>query len=537
MGLIMKKRRSLLLLFGIMVTMTFLSVYTPRAENEKATSPQSFEKRADVITIDALKRFGRLERPEVEFFHDQHTGALEKLGKDCQTCHLSENNHLSYNFKRLKDTSRKEVMEIYHGECMVCHKDMYAEGEKTGPIEICGDCHLKKPRSTSIRNPMGLDKSLHFRHSKAFENKCEQCHHEYNEKTEKLFYAKGKEGSCRYCHKAETEENRISLELASHQSCIDCHRERLLKKEIAGPIDCSGCHEPDQQQKIKKAKDVPRLDRNQPDAVLIQAMGQGQDKKKPVAEMNPVPFDHQAHEGYKDTCLVCHHEDLNSCNSCHNLAGSTEGGDIKLEEAMHGLGNEQSCLGCHEIEQRQKECSGCHASMDKGLQKETASCLRCHTEPLSGNSGNSNKPALTAGNLLNSRRAVTGTYSSADIPEKVIIEALTQEYGAVELPHRKIVQTLVKNIQDSKLANYFHRDKGTICQGCHHNSPMSKTPPSCVSCHSKPFDEKNPFRPGLKAAYHLQCMGCHDEMGIEQPKSTECTDCHEAVGKSELYES
>ena len=62
----MKKRRSLLLLFGIMVTMTFLSVYTPRAENEKATSPPSFEKRADVITIGSLRRFGGLERPEVE---------------------------------------------------------------------------------------------------------------------------------------------------------------------------------------------------------------------------------------------------------------------------------------------------------------------------------------------------------------------------------------------------------------------------------------------------------------------------------------
>ena len=533
----MKKRRSLLLLFGIMVTMTLVSIYTTRAENKKAASSPSIEKRADVITIGSLRRFGGLERPEVEFFHDKHTVALEKVGKDCQACHLLENDRLSYEFKRLKDTSRKEVMEIYHGECMVCHKEMYGEGEKTGPIEICGNCHLKKPRSTSIRNPMGLDKSLHFRHSEALGNECEQCHHEYDEKTKKLFYAKGKEGSCRYCHKAETADGRISIALASHQSCIDCHRERLSKNEIAGPIRCGGCHELDKQQLIKKAKDVPRLERNQPDAVLIRTVMQGNDNRKPVAEMNPVPFNHSAHEGYKDTCLVCHHEDLNSCNSCHSLAGSKEGGDIKLEKAMHQLGNEQSCLGCHEIEQRQKECSGCHASMEKGLQKETDSCLKCHTEALSGSHGDSQRPELIAGKLLDSRKAVTDTYKDADIPEKVIIEVLAHEYGSVELPHRKIVQTLVENIQDSKLAGYFHRDQATICQGCHHNSPISKTPPRCVSCHGKPFDEKNPFSPGLKAAYHLQCMGCHDEMGIEQPKSTECTSCHEAVGKSELYES
>jgi len=533
----MKKRRSLLLLFVIMVTITLVSIYTTRAENEKAPSSQFIEKRADVITIGSLRRFGGLERPEVDFFHDQHTDALEKKGKDCQTCHLSENDHLSYTFKRLKDAGRKEVMELYHGECMVCHKEMYAEGEKTGPIEVCGECHQKKPKATSIRNPMGLDKSLHFRHSEALENECEQCHHEYDEKSKKLFYAKGKEGSCRYCHKAETEDNRISTELASHQSCVDCHRERLLKKETAGPIHCNGCHEPDKQQLIKRVKDVPRVERNQPDVVLIRAEMLGQAKQKLVAEMNPVPFDHQAHEGYKDTCLVCHHEDLNSCNSCHSLAGSKEGSDIRLEEAMHQLGNEQSCLGCHEIEQRQKECSGCHASMEKGLQKETASCLKCHTESLTGSHGDSQKPELIARNQLNSRKAVTDTYNVADIPEKVIIEGLAHQYGAVELPHRKIVQTLVKNIQDSKLANYFHRDKGTICQGCHHNSPISKKPPRCVSCHGKPFDAKNLSRPGLRAAYHLQCMGCHDEMGIEQPKSTECADCHEEVGKSELYES
>ena len=533
----MKKRRRLLPLFGIMVMMTLVVIYTPRAEVNRTASLPSIEKRADIITIDSMRRFGALERPEVAFFHDQHTEALEKMGKDCQACHLSENNRLSFNFKRLKDTNRKEVMDLYHGECMVCHRDINAEGKKTGPIEVCGDCHLKERKATSIRNPIGLDKSLHYRHSEALDNKCEQCHHEYDEKAKKLFYAKGKESSCRYCHKSETEDNRISLELASHQSCVACHLERVSKKESAGPIQCKGCHEPGMQQQITKVKDVPRLDRNQPDVVLITALGEEKNRPKLVAEMNPVPFDHKAHESYNDTCHVCHHEDLNPCNSCHNLAGSKEGGDIKLEEAMHRVGNEQSCLGCHEIEQRQKECSGCHASLDKGLQKDTASCLKCHSEPLSGGNGGSNKSELIARKLLDSRRAVTGTFRAADIPETVIIDSLAKEYGAVELPHRKIVETLVQNIEGSKLASYFHSDEGTICQGCHHNSPISKKPPRCVSCHSKPFDEKNPFRPGLKAAYHLQCMGCHDEMGIEQPKSTECTDCHEAVGKSELYES
>ena len=111
----MKKRRLLLPLFGIMVMMPLVVIYTPRAEVNRTVSLPTFEKRADVITIDSMKRFGALERPEVAFFHDQHTDALEKMGKDCQACHLSENNQLSYNFKRLKDTNRKEIMEISGG--------------------------------------------------------------------------------------------------------------------------------------------------------------------------------------------------------------------------------------------------------------------------------------------------------------------------------------------------------------------------------------------------------------------------------------
>ena len=92
------------------------------------------------------------------------------------------------------------------------------------------------------------------------------------------------------------------------------------------------------------------------------------------------------------------------------------------------------------------------------------------------------------------------------------------------MPHRQIVQALVKGIGDSKLAAYYHADPGTICQGCHHNSPIAKKPPQCGSCHGKPFDEKKPHTPGLLGAYHIQCMGCHAEMGIEKPVG--CTECH-----------
>jgi len=83
------------------------------------------------------------------------------------------------------------------------------------------------------------------------------------------------------------------------------------------------------------------------------------------------------------------------------------------------------------------------------------------------------------------------------------------------------------NIKDNKLAGYFHAEKGTVCQSCHHNSPLDKQPPHCGSCHGKPFDERNILKPGIIGAYHQQCMGCHQVLKLEKPKSTGCTDCHE----------
>jgi hypothetical protein len=128
---------------------------------------------------------------------------------------------------------------------------------------------------------------------------------------------------------------------------------------------------------------------------------------------------------------------------------------------------------------------------------------------------------------LGQRDAVTRTYADEEIPETVTIEILSNKYEGVKLPHRKIIRTMVDKIENNKLANFFHSEKGTVCQGCHHNSPAAKTPPKCISCHSKPFNAKDPFKPGMIAAYHRQCMECHKSMGIAKPVATNCTACHQ----------
>ena len=123
-------------------------------------------------------------------------------------------------------------------------------------------------------------------------------------------------------------------------------------------------------------------------------------------------------------------------------------------------------------------------------------------------------------------QATFGISYDVKIPEKVVIKELTERFEPVEFEHRKVYDALVKNIKGDKLAGYFHQSGATICQGCHHNSPVSGQPPRCGSCHGKPFNEKYLHAPGIKGAYHRQCMGCHVEMGIKKPANVECAGCH-----------
>jgi Zn finger protein HypA/HybF involved in hydrogenase expression len=132
--------------------------------------------------------------------------------------------------------------------------------------------------------------------------------------------------------------------------------------------------------------------------------------------------------------------------------------------------------------------------------------------------------------MLKGRNLNPGTYPAESFPDKVVIQELSDQYEPVAFAHGKHVAALAKGTQGSRLAQYFHYEPGTLCQGCHHNSPASLKPPRCSSCHAQYFDVKQPARPGLQAALHGQCMRCHQEMAVK-PVATACTECHQAKKK------
>ena len=526
----MVKGKSFLIGTGISVAIVILLVCFMGALDVKALSKtpdetQSFMFRPDIVTFDNMEAFGKLKKTKVVFLHDQHTDALEKKNKDCMACHKTENGRISPKFMTLKDISREELTKIYCDNCTKCHSDTIAAGEKAGPVK-CDECHKERPLIKSSRVPMGFDKSLHYRHSKVQNNKCERCHHEYNEKNKKLFYAKGKEGTCRYCHLEQSKnldaQKPMSMRLASHLACIDCHQKTVAKQMDAGPARCAGCHDAKEQLKIEKVKRVPRLKRGQPDNVLIKTG----DKKGRIPRMMRVPFDHKAHEKYNDTCRVCHLASLESCSKCHPLTGSKNKKDITLETVFHKRGHQSSCTGCHESKQQDKSCAGCHAFMTKTRQQDSAACLRCHMVPLPERTGvlSTSKAAKMARLIPQLWKETFGPIYKVDVPKTIVIKDLMDNYELVRYPHRKVFNTMVKQLENSKLAKYFHYDKTTLCLGCHHNTPAAGNPPKCGNCHGAPFNENNLHRPGIKASYHQQCMGCHQKMGIT--KYLSCTSCH-----------
>ncbi|MFO7558136.1 MAG: cytochrome c3 family protein [Desulfobacterales bacterium] len=507
-----------ILFFGIAILSLITGIHVYGIE-KFSEPPESG--RADLIRIESMARFGDLERPPVTFLHDRHTTALEKQAKDCSACHLTSENRMVLQFKHIgEDIGKKDLMNLYHEECIGCHKATEKLRFETGPVE-CGGCHTKQPINSS-RQPMQFDKSLHYRHSMAQDNKCEKCHHEYNATTKKLFYKKGNEGSCRYCHLSRAHENREAMSSVSHLSCIDCHQKTVQRNKKSGPVTCRGCHDLKYQKKIERVVEVPRIDRNQPDAVFVK-----NEDVKESGRMDRVPFDHKAHEKYSDRCIDCHHKNLSTCNSCHILKGKEEGDWVKLFQAMHQPDSNRSCMGCHVTRQEVKECRGCHGFLEKSRRQDDQSCQQCHRELIREDQDAvaSEAGQTIALKILSERSSIRETVSREDIPEKIVLNKQSDTYKAFEMPHRKIVFSLMEKIKNNNLAAFFHREKGTICKGCHHNSPVSLKPPKCGSCHGKPFDDKDKFRPGLKGAYHIQCMECHQNMEIEGLGG--CTDCHE----------
>ncbi len=458
-----------------------------------------------IIVMDNIGAFDVMERPSVEFDHAAHADAMKSEG--CTACHRVENERLMPKLSGIPNVGdRDELLDGFHGRCIGCHSERADAAQSSGPV-TCGECHVRRPDGVSTRAAMSFDYSLHARHAQAYPERCEECHHVYDEQQQKLVYVKGEEDACRSCHGESDVNDTPSLENASHRGCISCHLNRQAAELEAGPVRCVGCHDLDHQLAIKTldAAEIPRLLRGQPDSVWI---------VDDEARTRVVAFDHKGHESVTTSCSTCHHQTMKPCGECHTLVGSTEGGGVTMAVAYHLDGSEHSCVGCHTLETREQECSGCHAQPSVAPAEST--CTVCHAGPVAGPEVAEMPVPVAQQSEMAALPQISESY-----PETVEIAVLVDRYQSSKLPHAKIVARLDAAVRASDLAGRFHQNVETLCAGCHHHSPAGIRPPPCRACHAEAAATRD--MPGLKVAYHRQCMGCHAEMGI---KAQSCTDCH-----------
>lgn len=106
------------------------------------------------------------------------------------------------------------------------------------------------------------------------------------------------------------------------------------------------------------------------------------------------------------------------------------------------------------------------------------------------------------------RHAEMSELSPALGPSVVILNELEDLYVPVRFDHRKH-------------ATMAGMSGG--CETCHHYTPPDAEHPECKSCHPVSIVHEDIAQPGLKGAYHRQCMSCHTEWDVD----TKCEICHE----------
>jgi hypothetical protein len=137
------------------------------------------------------------------------------------------------------------------------------------------------------------------------------------------------------------------------------------------------------------------------------------------------------------------------------------------------------------------------------LPQSSKDCGKCHTcdNPLPDN------PCLHECPRMEKEIVPSEAVSVESSPDTVILKELSNLYMPVVFPHRLHARMSVM---------------GGGCTLCHHYTPTKESHPPCKKCHQKGISMGDLRKPGLKGAYHRQCLGCHRDWS----HTTECAVCH-----------
>jgi len=125
----------------------------------------------------------------------------------------------------------------------------------------------------------------------------------------------------------------------------------------------------------------------------------------------------------------------------------------------------------------------------------------------------------------------TVDYAGQDAPDLILLDSLSELYDGVSFDHAMHVDLA----EGCSTCHHHTTGTGAVderCGRCHTES-REETVVACRDCHARdPFSaaalrDQNQAayhidKPGLKGAYHLNCLGCHEQLGAP----VGCGDCH-----------
>jgi len=141
------------------------------------------------------------------------------------------------------------------------------------------------------------------------------------------------------------------------------------------------------------------------------------------------------------------------------------------------------------------------ADQHDSLHMKDLDCTKCHTCDNPTPEDMCLKPCPTL-----SMAHETSKHRLAEAPEKMMLGSIADLYKPVSFNHKL----------HAEMAGM-----GSECATCHHYSPPGEKIPPCKECHGA-GNPTNLRQPGLKGAYHRQCLACHREWSHE----TKCVVCH-----------
>lgn len=117
-------------------------------------------------------------------------------------------------------------------------------------------------------------------------------------------------------------------------------------------------------------------------------------------------------------------------------------------------------------------------------------------------------------------------------PEESVLDSLSRLYEPVVFPH-------AMHLDIAENCNVCHHQHGhtagsPACDRCHKLTPEAfkklltlENMAPCRTCHPAAINVDDPGTPTLQAAYHLQCLSCHEEADALKGNPKYCTAvCH-----------